>query len=138
MKQLIQLVLLFVLGLSLSVTKGQVVIESFDTDLSADSTYQLDNVEGDLSRIDYTLNNTDFQEGTGSGQFNFVIGAYHEWGSYANIIKTVPDGEPLYDWSISDSISLWIKVLDAPKYPNYMVFSAIIVMVIIGLWSIWY
>jgi hypothetical protein len=120
MKQLIQLVLLFVIGLSLSVTNGQ-IIESFDTDLSADTTYDL-NVEGDLSRIDYTLNTTDFKEGSGAGHVNFVIGAYHEWGSYAQLIKRVPDGEPLLDWSTSDSLSIWIKVLQAPVFPGNMVF----------------
>jgi hypothetical protein len=120
MKQIIHFVLLLVLGVSLSVTKGQ-IIESFDTDISADPTYDL-NVEGALSRIDYTLNTTDIKEGTGSGHVNFVIGAYHEWGSYAQLIKRVPDGEPLLDWSISDSLSIWIKVLDAPEFPQYMVF----------------
>ena len=120
MKQLIHLVLLLVLGISLSVTKGQ-VIESFDTDLSADSTYDL-NVEGGLSRIDYTLNTSDFKEGTGAGVIDYVIGAYHQWGSYAQIIKRVPDGEPLLDWSTSDSISIWIKVLEAPTVPANMVF----------------
>ncbi len=120
MKKLIQLLLLLVLGVSLSVTKAQ-VIESFDTDLSADPTYDL-NIEGDLSRIDYTLNNSDFKEGTGSGHVNFVIGAYHQWGSYAQLIKRVPDGEPLLDWAISDSLSIWIKVLNAPTIPANMVF----------------
>ncbi len=120
MKQLIHFVLLLVLGVSLSVTKAQ-VIESFDTDLSADTTYDL-NVEGDLSRIDYTLNTSDLKEGTGAGHVNYVIGAYHEWGSYAQIIKGVPDGEPLLDWSTSDSLSIWIKVLQAPVFPGNMVF----------------
>ncbi len=120
MKQFIQLVLLLVLGVSLSVTKGQ-VIESFDTDLSADSTYQL-NTEGPPSRIDYTLDNSDFKEGTGAGLVNYVIGSFWDWGSYAQLIKRVPDGAPLLDWSTSDSISIWIKVLSAPKQPELMVF----------------
>lgn len=120
MKQLIQIVLLLVISISLSVTKGQ-IIESFDSDLSADSTYDM-NIEGSPSRIDYTLNTSDFKEGTGAGHVNFVIGAFHEWGSYAQLIKRVPDGEPLLDWSISDSLSIWIKVLQAPTVPTNMVF----------------
>lgn len=120
MKKLIQLLLLLVLGVSLSVTKAQ-VIESFDTDLSTDSTYNL-NVEGAPSRIDYTLNTSDFKQGTGAGHVNFVLGAFHQWGTYAQLIKRVPDGEPLLDWAISDSISIWIKVLTAPTVPANMVF----------------
>jgi hypothetical protein len=121
MKQFIHLVLLFVLGLSLSVTKGQIVIESFDTDLSADSTYDL-NIEGEPSRIDYTLNTSDFKEGTGSGHVNYVLGAFHQWGTYAQLVKTIPDGETPFDWSISDSVSIWIKVVQAPTVPANMVF----------------
>lgn len=120
MKQFIQLVLLLMIGLSLSVTQAQ-IIESFDSDISLDTTYQI-STEGFPSRMDFTLNTTDFMEGTGAGEADIVIGAFHEWGSYAQLIKRVPEGEPLFDWSISDSLAIWIKVLSAPTIPANMVF----------------
>ena len=103
------------------IAQAQTVIESFDSDLSQDSTYQF-SIESAPSRIDYSVNTSDFKEGTGSGHVNFVIGSLEDWGSYAQLIKRVPDGDPLMDWSISDSLSIWIKVLSAPTHPEYMVF----------------
>ncbi len=120
MKQLVQLVLLFVIGISLSVTKGQ-IIESFDSDLTNDTTYQR-LTEGSESRFNLTLNNTDFMEGTGANTADIVIGAVHGWGSYAQLVKRVPDGEPLLNWSSTDSLAIWIKVLQAPTIPANMVF----------------
>jgi hypothetical protein len=119
MKLLVRLVFLLVIGISLSVTKGQ-IIESFDSEVLLDSTYEV-SLEG-TSHMDFTLNTTDFMEGTGSAHVDILIGAYHEWGSYAQLIKRVPDGAPLLDWTINDSLSIWIKVLEAPTVPANMVF----------------
>jgi hypothetical protein len=117
MKRLI-LSLIFVLGLS-SIALPQ-VIESFDTDLSTDTTVQM-YVEGSPSRIDYSLNTTDFRQGTGSGQFKFVIGALHGWGSNGQIMKRVAFAD-IWDWSATDSLALWVKVLNPPVIPTQMVF----------------
>ena len=105
-----------------SITYAQsYIIESFDTDLSQDNTWQFLH-EGPPSRIDYSLNTTDKVEGTGSAQVKFVIGAFHEWGSYAQLIKTLPADATPWDWSISDSLAIWIKVLTPPTLPQNMVF----------------
>jgi hypothetical protein len=105
-----------------SITYAQsYIIESFDTDLSQDNTWQFLH-EGPPSRIDYSLNTTDKVEGTGSAKVKFVIGAHHEWGSYAQLIKTLPAEATPWDWSISDSLAIWIKVLTPPTIPTNMVF----------------
>lgn len=109
--------LIFLIGLSISAF-GQ-VIESFDSDLSADTTIQFI-TEGPPSRIDYSLNTADKREGTGSANLNMVIGSHHEWGSYAQLLKRLPDGQ-YWDWSSSDSLALWIKVVSAPAIPANMV-----------------
>jgi hypothetical protein len=102
-----------------SLATAQVTLDAFDTS-AADSTYEI-NVEGAPSRIDLSDNTTDFLEGSGSMEAHYVIGEFHQWGSYANLIYRTADDVRM-DWSISDSISIWIKVVDAPTHPDYMVF----------------
>ena len=121
MKQLIQLVLLLMMGFSVTMAQSSVIIESFDSDIAADSTYHV-STEGSPSRMDFSLNTADFREGTGSGNADIVIGSFHAWGSYSQLIKRVPDGQPLYDWTISDSLAIWIKVVQAPSLPAAIVF----------------
>ncbi|MBK7867580.1 MAG: hypothetical protein IPJ75_11710 [Ignavibacteriales bacterium] len=116
MKRII-LSILFLIGLSTSALPQ--LIESFDTDLSADTTYLFSLESG--SRMDYMLNTTDFVQGAGSGEIKFVIGAIHEWGSYGQLIKRLPTGQ-YYDWSATDSLSLMIKVVVPPAIPTNMVF----------------
>jgi len=116
MKRII-LSILFLIGLSTSALPQ--LIEGFDTDLSADTTYQFSLENG--SRMDYLLNTTDFVQGTGSGEIKFVIGAIHEWGSFGQLIKRLPTGQ-FYDWSATDSLSLMIKVVTPPTIPVNMVF----------------
>ncbi len=120
MKKLLNLFVVVLFFASINLLKGQIV-ESFDTDLSQDSTWQFLH-EGGQSRIDYSLNTTDKVEGTGSAQVKFVIGAHHQWGSYAQLIKTLPAEATPWDWSISDSLAIYIKVLTPPTIPANMVF----------------
>ncbi len=115
------LLVLFVLMSALVVSFGQSVklIEGFDN-TATDTTYN-PNVEGDLSYMKLSQNTSDKTEGTSSLQINTRIGAYHPWGSYAQLIKRVPDGTYL-DWSSSDSLSLWVKVTTPPTNTGYMYF----------------
>jgi hypothetical protein len=113
-------VLLMSVLLSLgSVALAQVTIDNFDTS-AVGGLYQV-NVEGAPSRIDLSDNTVDFLEGTGSMTAKYVIGAFHPYGSYGNLIYHVPD-EGVVDWTISDSLSIWIKVAEAPTHPEYMAF----------------
>jgi len=116
MRKLLPLLLVM---LSFSFLQAQ-IIESFDSDLSQDSTIQFV-TEGGASRIDFALNTTDKMEGTGAGQFKFVIGSHHQWGSFAQVIKRLPEGQT-WDWTINDSLAIWIKVLTPPVNPTLMVF----------------
>ncbi|MCX8056196.1 MAG: T9SS type A sorting domain-containing protein [Ignavibacteria bacterium] len=105
-----------------SITYAQsYIIESFDSNLSQDNTWQFLH-EGPPSRIDYSLNTTDKVEGTGSALVKFVIGPHHPWGSYAQLIKTLPADATPWNWTISDSLSIWIKVVTPPTIPANMVF----------------
>jgi len=97
---------------------GQKVIDNFES--PRPDTALTSSVEGDLSRITITQNTTDKHEGTSSMDVNVVIGAYHPWGSYSNVGYKNVAGETL-DWSLSDSLSIWIKVLRKPLHPEYMV-----------------
>ncbi|MBN2364840.1 MAG: hypothetical protein EH225_01655, partial [Calditrichaeota bacterium] len=95
------------------------VIDNMDSSV-VDSLYEA-NVEGAPSRIDLADNHSDFVEGTGSMEAHYVIGEFHQWGSFGNLIYRTDSTETL-DWVISDSFSIWIKVLEAPTHPEYMVF----------------
>ena len=99
---------------------GQSIIDDFESS-AADSVYE-ENIEGGPSFIDFTDDSTDFADGAASLRVKYSIGAFHPWGSFANMIHRVDDDAPTYDWSDSDSLSLWIKVLEAPVKPEYMVF----------------
>jgi hypothetical protein len=118
MKKLILPVLL-VFFFSFSVY-GQ-MIESFDGDISTDTTYTI-SLEGPPSFMNFTTNTTDVKEGTASANVDVNIGAFHEWGSYAQLIKRVPEGQSLMNWAINDSLAIWIKVTKAPSIPANMVF----------------
>ena len=102
-----------------SFLSAQTMIDNFDSS-AEDSVYQL-NVEGELSSITLSDNTIDFMEGTGSLDCKAVIGEYHQWGSYAQLIYRTDSTEVL-DWTISDSVSIWIKVNTPPVHPEYMVF----------------
>ena len=98
---------------------AQTTIDNFDSSAN-DSLYQL-NVEGGLSSLTISDNTTDFMEGSGSLNCKAVIGEYHQWGSYSQLIYRT-DSTDVLDWSISDSISIWIKVNTPPTHPEWMVF----------------
>jgi hypothetical protein len=97
----------------------QVVIDDFETS-AADTLYEV-SVEGDRSRIDLSDNTEDFVEGSASMDAHYVIGEYNQWGSYGNLIF-IEEGDATQDWSLSDSLSIWIKVHEAPTRPAEMVF----------------
>jgi len=102
-----------------SMAMAQVTIDNFDTSASG-GVYQV-NIEGALSRIDLSDNGSDFVEGAGSMMVEYVIGSYHEWGSYGNLIYRTEAGTVM-DWMISDSLSIWIKVVAGATVPQYMAF----------------
>jgi hypothetical protein len=118
MKNLLLALMLFFAANSF-VSQAQVVVDNFDSS-AVNNVYQLIS-EGPPTIMSVGDNHTDFQEGTGSLNLNTVIGDHHAWGSFAEIQNTAPEGE-YFDWSISDSLSLWIKVYQAASLPQNMFF----------------
>jgi hypothetical protein len=113
------LLVVLVIGIWQSLSATPYTIDNFDSS-AVDSLYEI-NVEGEPSRIDLSDNHIDFVEGTGSMDAHYVIGEFNMWGSFANLIFRT-DSTDTWDWSISDSFSIWIKVRQAPTHPEYMVF----------------
>jgi hypothetical protein len=108
-----------VLGLIQLLSAQTYVIDNFDSS-AVDSVYDV-NVEAAPSRIDLSDNHADMMEGTGALDAHYVIGEFHQWGSFGNLIYRT-DTTSTMDWTISDSFSIWIKVRQAPTHPEYMVF----------------
>ena len=99
---------------------SQVVIDNFDSP-EPDSIYWTAD-EGAPSSITFAADNADLVEGIAALKVDATIGAFHPWGSFAEFGYAVPDSAPPLDWSVSDSISIWLKVHQAPTHPEYMVF----------------
>mgnify|MGYP005605326171 FL=1 len=100
-------------------SQAQQVVDNFDSSV-ADSVY-LKISEGAPTRMDYTDDNVDFVEGTGSFKADIYVGAFHSWGSYAEIQHAAGDGEYL-DFTGFDSLSIWVKVYEPATAPANMVF----------------
>lgn len=118
MKNLLTIVFVFVLAGSLA-AQGQILIDNFDS--SAANNRYLSISEGPPTVIQLSDNHSDFHEGTGSINFHAVLGAFHDWGTYAEMQDAAPEGE-YFDWSYSDSLSIWVKVYQAASQPQNMVF----------------
>lgn len=97
---------------------AQTVIDNFDSS-SVNGIYQI-NLEPP-STASISDNHSDFQEGTGSLNFNTVLMDLHSWGTYSEIQQLAPGGG-YFDWSTSDTLRLWIKVYQAPTLPDNMFF----------------
>jgi len=113
LQYVVLLVALFVFSAS-----GQVVVISNFEDATPGTVYT-SSVEGGLSSITLKQNTTDKVEGTSSLEVKSIIGAYHEWGSYSNVGYN-NTAATTQDWTISDSLSIWIKVKMQPHIPANM------------------
>jgi len=113
-------VTMFVLLLAVTLfPQTRVMIDDFDA--SASGVYEI-STEGAPSHIYLSTNTTDKVQGTGALDVDAAIGAFHQWGSYAQLIYRT-DSTDVQDWSIvGDSLSIWIKVRRAPTVPANMVF----------------
>ncbi len=118
MKNLLTIVFVLFLAGSLA-AQGVVLIDNFDSSAVNNRYYRVS--EGDPTTIDFADNHSDFHEGTGSFDFKAVLGAFHDWGTFAEMQDRPPAGE-YFDWSYSDSLSIWVKVYQAATQPANMVF----------------
>ena len=96
----------------------QKVIDNFDA-VSTNPKWTI-SIEGSASQLKVTDNTADKKEGNASLDIKAKIGAYHPWGSYAQLLWA---DTAAVDLSSGDSLSLWVKVLTPPKHPEYMSIS---------------
>lgn len=121
MRKLVYTFFLSVLAFGLAQAQvNKVVIDDFESS-AVDSVYQL-GLEGNTV---FTVADdaTDVKEGSKSMRVRINVPAgIHDWGSYGQLIYRVEEEAPLLNWSGSDSLSLWIKVVDPPATPANVVF----------------
>jgi hypothetical protein len=110
--------LLFVLIVSALGAYGQ-MIENFDT---ATPTAAFARSSESPTVFTLSFDPADKVEGDGSMRAYAALASVHSWGTYAQVGYQIPDGQPVWDWSINDSISVWIKVKSAPVLPGNIVF----------------
>jgi len=121
MKKVILPILLVFISWSYYSVFAQELIHNFD-DIAADSNFVwTSNVEGGNSYLTWEQDSNDKVEGTASLDIKTAIDSLHSWGSYSQIIYRTPEGQFL-DWSSSDTLRLWMKIVKAPVYPQYMSF----------------
>jgi Secretion system C-terminal sorting domain len=97
----------------------QATVENFDN-ISADTNYVwTGNTEGAPSYLIVKEDSVDKMEGAASLDVNTSIGAFHGWGSYSQLLYRLPANQTM-DFSSSDTLKIWIKVVTAPKHPENM------------------
>ena len=121
MKKVILPVLLALISWSYSALAQETLIHSFDNIGSDPNFVWTSNVEGGKSYLTWKQDSTDKVEGAASLDIKTAIDSLHPWGSFSQIIYRMPTGQFL-DWSSSDTLRLWIKIVKAPVYPQYMSF----------------
>ncbi len=102
-----------------SVYAQETVLESFDN-LGADTLYQY--LKEGNSQLNFAENTSDKMQGLASLDVHAYLDSVHSWGTYAMFVHRLPSGATPMDWSSSDTIKLWIKVVKAPLHPSTMVF----------------
>ena len=101
-----------------SFLSAQTMIDNFDSS-AADSLYDLNIEPGSI--LEVADDNIDFVQGTGSMYVKTFIDSLWPWGSFAQLVYRT-DSTDVLDWTINDSLSIWIKVHVAPIHPEFMVF----------------
>jgi hypothetical protein len=121
MKKVILPVLLALVTWCFPAFAQESLIQSFDN-IAADSNFVWTaNVEGGHSYLTWKEDSTDKVEGAASLDIKTAIDSLHPWGSFSQLIYRTKQGQFL-DWSSSDTLHLWIKIVRAPVYPQYMSF----------------
>lgn len=73
------------------------------------------------STITFKVDSTDKVEGGASIKVRSVLASKHSWGTYTEFGYDAKAGE-YFNWSSSESLSVWIKVKTAPAKPENVVF----------------
>ncbi len=91
------------------------VFESFDT---LGSNWYADG-EGSLN---LALDQDDYVQGSGAIDVNYYIPDLHGWGSFVALQTMYPEGGSLWDFSAAETLSVWLKVEEAPARPDTVFF----------------
>jgi hypothetical protein len=121
MRRLQLLLIVLVAGSFLVYGQNRVTIDNFDS-LTPDSASVHWMAKEAKTVFTLKFDATDKVQGTGSLKVWANLDSVHQWGTYAQFGYTLPDSVAPWDWSLSDSISLWVKVRTAPTIPGNMVF----------------
>jgi len=100
-------------------SQSNFTIQSFDAPLPDTTVVGFKAMESGTT-LDITTDLADKMEGTASIDVKTSLAAVHQWGTYSQFGVTRQVTTP-WDFSGSDSISIWIKVRQAPTHPEYMV-----------------
>ncbi|MHB1050294.1 MAG: T9SS type A sorting domain-containing protein [Bacteroidota bacterium] len=73
------------------------------------------------STITFKVDSADKVEGGASMNVQSVLASKHSWGTYTEFGQNAPEGE-FFNWSTSESLSVWIKVKVAPTKPENLSF----------------
>jgi hypothetical protein len=119
MKKIILPIIALFLSWSFAIFAQQATIENFDN-ISADTNFVwTGNTEGAPSYLTTQEDMVDKVEGIASLDVKTSIGAFHGWGSYSQFLYRLPTNQTM-DFSSSDTLKIWIKVVTAPKHPENM------------------
>ena len=119
MKKILLPLFSLLLSWCISAYAQETMLESFDN-LGADTLYQY--LKEGNSYLNFAENSTDKMQGLASLDVHAYLDSVHSWGTYAMFTYRLPTGATPMDWSSSDTLRLWIKVVKAPVYPQYMSF----------------
>ncbi len=122
MKKIVLPVLLAVLSWSSALYAQEAMIDSLSS-IATDSNFVwVANVEGGASTFAWSQDAADKPAGfVASLDVKTKIDSLHPWGSFAQLIYRLPTGHYM-DFSSSDTLRLWVKVVKAPLFPQYMSF----------------
>jgi len=112
------LLLIVVLAVCTFAALGQTAIPYFG--ISRADTVVWKAMEGG-NRLTIVQDTVDKVSGAATLKVSSNLAALHQWGTYTQFGYTLPDSVNPWDISISDSISIWLKVRMAPKVPQWMV-----------------
>lgn len=119
-KRMVIPILLAVFGWSGAVFAQTTMIDSL-SNVFADPNFG-SGVEGGQSYIRYSEDASDKPAGFDSSlDVRTKLDSLHAWGTFAQFYYNKPSGQ-YFDFSSSDTLRLWIKVVKAPMFPKYMSF----------------
>lgn len=117
MRMLLSLVLVF-LAVTFTAIGQTYTIDNFDNP-RIDTLYKMVN-GGGKCYLHLSTDSTDKVEGAASIKARVRLDSLYPWGTFAQFGISQRAGDTPWDFSSSDSLSLWLKVRMAPKHPQWM------------------